>query len=200
MSEKVVYLHRPEGAPREMSDEALVAACGKGDAAALGALFDRHHAAVYRFVSRMSGVGARDLDDLVQNTFLSAQRAAVRFRGDSSARTWLFGIAANQVRHHVRGEARRRRGIEAWSDVRKADTPDRDAPARELERREQIGRLATAVQALPHDLRAAFVMCEVEGVSGAEAARALGVPKGTLWRRLHEVRKALSAAMERSGS
>jgi RNA polymerase sigma factor (sigma-70 family) len=200
MKGEVVFLHRLAGAPHEMSDEALVAACGKGDAAALGALFDRHNAAVYRFVSRAAGVAHRDLDDVVQNTFLCAQRCAGRFRGASAVRTWLLGIAANEIRHLVRGEIRRRRCFEAWNDLSDGAAGDRDRSSREVERREEIVRLAIAVDALPHDLRVAFVLCVVEGVPGVEAARTLGVRPGTLWRRLHEARKALVEAMERSGS
>jgi len=200
MRGKVVLLHRPEGAPHEMSDEALVAACAKGDVAALGALFDRHHAAIYRFVSRACGVAKNDLDDVVQNTFLAAQRSASRFRGDSAARTWLFGIAANEIRHHIRGEVRRRRCAEALVDAAATSTADDRSASEDLARREQMARLVAAVDELPHDQRVAFVLCEVEGVPGVEAARVLGIPDGTLWRRLHEARKALMSRMERSGS
>jgi DNA-directed RNA polymerase specialized sigma24 family protein len=66
-----------------------------------------------------------------------------------------------------------------------------------VETQRQIGQLRAALPTLPHDLRVAFVMCDVEGVPGVEAARAVGVPPGTMWRRLHEARKALAAAIER---
>ncbi len=200
MRAEVVLLHRPEVASHELSDEALVVACAKGDIAALGALFDRHQAAVFRFVSRASGVSRNDLDDIVQNTFLVAQRVASRFRGESSARTWLFGIAANEIRHHVRGESRRRRCTEALTYASSIPAVIQAGAVEDLARREDLRRLAAAIEELPLDLRVAFVLCEVEGVLGVEAAKVLGVPAGTLWRRLHEARKALVVKMERSGS
>ena len=59
-----------------------------------------------------------------------------------------------------------------------------------------IARLEDQLGRLPEDLRVAFVMCDVEGVAGVEAARVLGLREGTLWRRLHFARKALRAALE----
>jgi RNA polymerase sigma-70 factor (ECF subfamily) len=96
MSRKLVLV--PTEPTEALSDAALVAACGAGDTEALGALFDRRQGDVRRFLFRLAGTDARDLDDLVQMTFLEALRASARFRGGSTVKTWLFGIAANIVR------------------------------------------------------------------------------------------------------
>lgn len=180
----------------ELSDDALVAACGQGDPIALGELFDRFHPAVYRFLSRLAGVDGRDLDDLVQATFVEVSRGAARFRSGSQVRTWIFGIAANVSRQHVRGESRRKRALRSLAEApfARGERPDEAA-----ERRELLERLAEAIAGLPHDLRAAFVMCEIEEIAGAEAADALGIREGTLWRRLHEARKALAVAIKGGG-
>ena len=77
-----------------LSAEALVVACGTGDSAALGELFDRFHQTVYRFLSRYLGPRNPDLDDLVQATFLEVRRAASRFRKESSVNSWIVGIAS----------------------------------------------------------------------------------------------------------
>src|SRR5512134_846521 len=103
----LVPLRRIAGAVHELSDEALVSAAGSGDSAALGALFDRFSGDLYRFVARIAGAYAADLDDLVQASFLEAYRGSARFTRRSSVKTWLFGIAVNVVRHHHRGEGRR---------------------------------------------------------------------------------------------
>lgn len=190
---ELVPLRRVEGDPREMSDEALVAACAVDETAALGALFDRHSGAVYRFVARLAGAGDCELDDLVQLTFLEAWKSSARFASRGSARSWLFGIAANVVRHHIRGEARRRAAMRGLAEVPPSRTrrPDEDVARSEL-----VDRLAVALPALPHDLRVAFVLCDLENVSGVEAARLLGVREGTMWRRLHEARKRLRRSLE----
>ncbi|HEY0838958.1 MAG TPA: RNA polymerase sigma factor [Vulgatibacter sp.] len=175
------------------SDEALVAACAGGDRAALSTLFHRHSEALYRFLARLSGVQDRDLDDLVQATFVAVSRSAARFSGSSSVRTWIFGIAANLARKHVRSEVRGRSAHSSLETIPVAGPLQPDAAA---EHRQALARIDAALEALPHDLKAVFVMCVIEGASGKDAAEALGVREGTLWRRLHEARTALREAVE----
>jgi RNA polymerase sigma-70 factor (ECF subfamily) len=175
----------------DISDDALLAACGVGDTAALGALFDRHHDAVYRLISRLLVSEPAEIDDLVQTTFLEAWRSARKFAGRGAVTSFLFGIAVNVVRHHVRG-ARRRRDAHATAPPPLMGA----APDAAAIRAQQVARLASALDELPHDLRAAYVLCDVEDVPGVDAARALGVRAGTLWRRLHEARRALRDAIE----
>ncbi len=189
----VVPLRRVAGEIAELSDEALVAACAVGEAAALGALFDRFQSVTYRFLSRLVGSQCEELDDLVQGTFLEVWRCAERFRGTSAVRTWVLGIAANLARHHVRGEQRKSAAIGALASVPKPNAAD---VAGSVERKELVGRLQAALDGLPADLRVAFVMCDLEETPGVEVARVLGLRPGTLWRRLHEARKALRGALE----
>jgi RNA polymerase sigma-70 factor (ECF subfamily) len=186
-----VPLRRIAGDVGELSDEALLAACATGDAAALGALFDRFHVAVYRFAARLGTVDELARDDLVQATFLEVRRIADRFRGGSSVKTWVLGIAANLARHQLRGE-RRRRDRQARFVERIAAVPDR--PDERVDRQRLLARIAQALTALPHDQQVAFVLCDLEQLPGVEVARALGIPDGTLWRRLHHARKAVRAA------
>jgi RNA polymerase sigma-70 factor (ECF subfamily) len=183
-------IRRIEGHPDEMSDEALVAAAGTGDVAAMAALFDRFHGSVHRFLGRLAP--AADVDDLVHATFLEAFSAARRYRGGSIVRTWLFGIALNVSRHHIRGESRRRAFLghlqQHWPG--EASAPDRAAESRQM-----IERVTAALADLSHERRAVFLLCEVEELSGAEAARALNAPAGTVGRWLFEARAAVRAAL-----
>lgn len=193
MSGKIVHLRERSGATGELSDEALVAAVGAGDSAALAALFDRHHRRVHRFLSRMSGVDGTDADDLLQETFLGAFDSARRFRGEAPVTMWLLGIASNVARRSVRTQVRQKTRAAVYLAGLDSDAP---SPAREAETNELMGRLRDALLDLPHDLRAAFLLCDVEGARGVDAAKALGLREGTLYRRLHEARLALRAAIE----
>jgi RNA polymerase sigma-70 factor, ECF subfamily len=175
----------------EITDETLLAACAIDDSAALGALFDRHHEAMYRLISRLLRSEPSEIDDLVQTTFLEAWRSASRYTGRGSVKSFLYGIAANTVRHHIRSARRRRDAIADWQPPTSVNAPDDVAV-----RSQQVGRLAAALDLLPHDLRVAYVLCDLEDVPGVEAARMLDVRAGTLWRRLHEARRALRAAIE----
>jgi RNA polymerase sigma-70 factor (ECF subfamily) len=183
---------RPRGAqPDALSDAALVAACAVGDRAARAALFERHADAVFRFVSRMAASDDHDCDDLVQLTFLAAYRTAGSFRGDSVVRTWLCAIASNVVKNHARGEIRRRAMLNGAGEVLRGGASLHEQVAR----RELVERLPEAIAALPHHLREVFVLMDLDETRGADAAAALGIPAGTLWRRLHEARAALRAAL-----
>lgn len=190
---KLLPLPLPETRRRELSDEALVAASAL-DPNALGALYDRFHERVHRFLYRFLGGDRGDLDDLVQVTFLEVRRAAAQFRGRSTAATWIFGVAANVARHEARGAARRRAALDRFPDgvARSPETlPDATA-----ERRQLLAILSVAVAELSPDHRVAFLLCDVEGMAGVDVARALGLREGTLWRRLHEARRRLRAAFD----
>ena len=173
---------RPEARVEDMSDAGLVAACAAADRTARALLFERHVDAVHRFVARMRGSDADVVDDLVQMTFVRAFQSAVRFRG-TSARSWLYGIAANVVREHARKEIRRKRAMSVVAEEMPRTTQRRDPHL--------LAKLPEAIEALPHELRAAFVIVDLEGEKGCDAAAALGIPEGTLWRRLFHARTAL---------
>jgi RNA polymerase sigma-70 factor (ECF subfamily) len=176
----------------EISDEALLAACGVGEGAALGALFDRHHLAIHRLISRLLRSEPHEIDDLVQTTFMEAWRSAKKYSGGGAVKSWLYGIAANLVRHYVRGAKRRRDAYARVPEPLEAPTGPRDTAMRS----QQLDRLAVALEQLPHDLRTTYVLCDLEDVPGIEAARILDVRPGTLWRRLHDARRALRTAIE----
>ena len=183
----------PIAGARPTSDLELVRACAAGDPASLGELFDRHHVAVYRFLSRLLGASTADIDELVSETFLHVFRSARTFRGQAAVRTWINAIAANVGRHHVRSESRRR----SFLDALRGCLPGPGADVNQVhERRDLLRRLGHVVAALPHDLRVVYVMCDVEEIPGVEVAEVLGVPEGTLWRRLHQARRALRAALD----
>ena len=173
---------RPEARVEEMSDAGLLAACAAEDRTARALLFERHVDAVHRFVSRMRASDADSVDDVVQATFVRAFQSASRFCG-TSARSWLYGIAANVVREHARKEIRRKRAMSIVAEESPRTTQARDAHL--------LARLPDAIAALPYELRAAFVIVDLEGEKGCDAAAALGIPEGTLWRRLFHARTAL---------
>jgi RNA polymerase sigma-70 factor (ECF subfamily) len=177
-----------------MSDEALLAACAVGDMSALGLLFDRHHATVRRFLDSFLSGYRKDLDDVVQATFLEVFRSSSKFHRKSQVKTWIMGIAVNVARHHTRHETRRSRWALAFSREPES-TPER--PDEIAERNDNIRQLREALGKLSDDHRVLLVMCDIEGMRGADVAEALELPEGTVWRRLHDARKSLRAALEK---
>ncbi|MFO0756863.1 MAG: sigma-70 family RNA polymerase sigma factor [Byssovorax sp.] len=178
---------------REQSDAALFAAIAAGDLGPLGMLFDRHHESVRQFLLRASPNQA-DVDDLVQETFLTAARAAASFDGRESARPFLLGVAVQMLRRKRRSFGRLRNMLESFG---KAPSTAPRTPEESTTQAQEDARLHAAIARLSEDKRLVLVMVEWNGMSGVEAARALGIPVGTVWRRLHEARADLRRSLER---
>lgn len=175
-------LDRAEG----VSDEGLAAACAIGDRAAQGLLFERHVDSVYRFIARMRGADSAIVDDLVQATFLAAFQSAGTFKGPQ-LRSWLYGIAANIVRSYIRKEVARRRAVSSLCD-KPADDPAGPVDA-------DVVKLRAAIATLAPKLREVLVLVDLEGERGTDVAAALGIPEGTVWRRLSDARQRLRDAL-----
>ena len=190
---RLIPLHRIDGTPDEMSEEALLAACVLGDSAALGALYDRISPHLWRFLSRLAGNRIEELEDLVQATFVAVHASAASFKGTASVRTWIFAIAANVTRRYLRDEVRRRSAVDRLS---KLPVTPVGRPDESIEQQQLMLRLREALSALPHDLRVALVMCDLEDIPGRDAAFVLDIPTGTLYRRIHEARRALRTLVE----
>lgn len=198
MTAQVVRLRDSRKIPSRMSDEAVAVACSTGDAAAVAELFDRFHAPVTRFLSRMVGASP-DVEDLVQTTFLEVARGSARFEERSTVQTWLFGIAANVARHHFRSNSRRGRLSRALSLVVRHATPAPE-PSELADARQQLDLVKRALDALPFKQREAFVMCELEGLSAREVASAVGASEAAIWKRVSQARKTLRRAARKEAS
>ena len=170
----------------EMSDEGLAAAVATGDRAAQGLLYERHVDAVYRFISRARGSDAAVIEDLVHATFLAAFKSAGKFRGPK-LQSWLFGIACNVMRTYVRKEVARRRIVTTLAEQPTDDVRPGDA---------DVTRLRAAIDSLSPKYRDVILLVDLQGEKGCDAALALGIPEGSVWRRLSVARAKLRAALE----
>lgn len=157
----------------DLTDLLLEAA--DGDRLALSGFVRRTQADVWRFCAHL--VDPTSADDLTQEVYLRAMRSVHRFRGDASARTWLFAIARNTAADEIRRRRRRRR----LPDPEPANAPD-DAG---------LIALRHLIEALDPDRREAFVLTQVTGLSYAEAAEVCGVPIGTIRSRVARARADL---------
>ena len=133
-----------------------------------------HYDAVYRFCARR--LGPARAADAAQDTFLTAQRAIRRFRGESSLRTWLLGIALNECRRAIR-----RGGAEPLPLEVDLVCPSAEGEASVVDRQ----ALAAALARLSEDHRDVVVLHELQGLTYEEVAAVLRVPVGTVKSRLH---------------
>jgi len=131
---------------------------------------------------------AHDAEDLVQETFLRAHRAFDRFEPGSNARAWLHTILQRVRTDAFRRMQRRPSTVELVGEG-PATAPPEDALA---SGREDLER---ALRALPEAFRDAVVLRDVQELSYAEIAEALGVPVGTVMSRIHRGRALLREAL-----
>jgi len=120
--------------PVPASEAELIAACVAGDASAQRVLFRREYPRVHATLYRLVG-GSRDVDDLVQETFVAAFRGLARFRAEAKLSTWIDRIAVRVAYAHF---AARRASVslDVVGDVADgAGTPDARAHARDGLRR-----------------------------------------------------------------
>jgi RNA polymerase sigma-70 factor (ECF subfamily) len=177
-------------------DAALVRDLAGGNLEALGDLFERFEPNIRRYLLRV-GVTESDVDDLVQATFLEVVRAAPRFDPSYPVRTWLFGIATIMVRRHRRSVARAAARLVTWTGLVRAESAP--SPDDVYDGDEALRRFAASFERLSRKKREVFALVTIEGLSGEEAARALGIPVNTVWTRLHHARADLRAAISGEG-
>ena len=145
-------------------------------------IFDRHFAAVHRYLHRRAG---HDLaDELAAETFAVAFERRATCRGES-ALPWLYGIATNLLRHRWRAERRQlrayaRSGVDQWAADEDEATSRVDAAD---------AKLAGALAAMRSQERDALLLYALAGLSYEEVALALDVPVGTVRTWLHRARE-----------
>jgi RNA polymerase sigma-70 factor (ECF subfamily) len=154
----------------------------------LDEIYRSHAGTIARWVSHLGGPNA-DVDDLVHEIFLVADRRLSEFRGEAKLTTWLYRI----TEHVVRGRRRRDR-IRRWLgrtrrvDLERALAPTHLTPIEELERRRAVESVYRILDRLPDKYREVLVLFELEGASGEEIAALTGRKLATIWVHLHRAR------------
>jgi RNA polymerase sigma factor (sigma-70 family) len=171
--------------------ELLEEFAGRGSEAAFAALVSRHGPMVLRAARRVLR-HEQDAEDAFQATFLVLARGARAIRKGEAVASWLHGVAYRTAMKAKRSAARRR---DHEARRRAAAPPAAPGPTWD----EVQAVLDEEVQRLPPCFREAFVLCVLEGKSGAEVAAELGCKEGTVKSRVNRARRALQRQLERRG-
>lgn len=156
-------------------------------------LYRTHFAFVWRSLRRL-GVDEHSLDDAAQEVFLTAHRRLPEFEGRSSVKTWLFGILLNTARHHRRSRARRPAHEPLDEAAPHAGGP---TPHEAAVRAQAVAVLHTFLDGLNDELRAVFVMSELEQMTAPEVAAATGVNVNTVFSRIRAARSQFEQMVAR---
>jgi RNA polymerase sigma-70 factor (ECF subfamily) len=169
-----------------VTDEALMTAVRDGDLAQLGILFERHHIALFDFLTRMTGDRAA-AEDLVQDVFVRILKYRHTFRDGSRFETWVFRIARNARVDYFQSHRRREARLEEA-----AEQVDATADAAEqFERDRQASRIRRALLLLREDQRELIVLARYRSMKYEAIADLLGVEVGTVKVRMHRAVREL---------
>jgi RNA polymerase sigma-70 factor (ECF subfamily) len=159
------------------------------------AAFEAEFARLNRFLRRR--VGAAIADDLSAETFATAYANWARFDQSRPIRPWLYGIAANLVRHHWRDERRMLRAF-ARTGVDPIFGED-DLGAARLDAESSYRALAADIASMRVSDREILLLNAWAELSDREIAEALSLPIGTVKSRLHRTRERLRNRIEAGG-
>jgi RNA polymerase sigma-70 factor, ECF subfamily len=180
-------------------DAALVERLRRAEAGAAEGLVDTYGDRVYRLALRITG-NEQDAEEAVQDVFWSVVRKIDTFRGESLLGSWIYRITANAAYQKLRRTAHRRDEISLDQVLPNIDDGHHhldpsgdwsakiDDPAIQSELRDV---LASAIDELPANHRAVIVLHDVEGLSMAEVADALGISLATAKTTAHRARLRL---------
>ncbi|MCB9743278.1 MAG: sigma-70 family RNA polymerase sigma factor [Alphaproteobacteria bacterium] len=187
-------MHLAHTDPDGPSDASLVARLREGQLSAIGALHRRYGQDVTSVLLRMAPqLALEDAEDLCQEVFLTFLDTLPRYEEQGRLRSWLYGIAARKARARQRRwwgrlSLRRQHGAAAAGVSLSHSRPEQQASARR--------QLAQALAELPDSQREVLVLHVIEGLPGAEVARALGISENAVRTRLHRARQTLAKLEE----
>jgi RNA polymerase sigma-70 factor (ECF subfamily) len=160
----------------DLPDTTLIARVLSNDEAAFRQLYRRHTPAMYAAARRLASRHVTSAEDVVQEAWLRAVRQLSGFRGESSLRTWLVGIA---IRCAL--ESCRRRVLAPAADPDTLATPPAVPPL----------DLESAVAALAEGYRQVLLLHDLYGYTHAEISALMGIDEGTSKSQLSRARAAL---------
>lgn len=156
----------------------------------IGQLYQRHAQAVLLYLARRAGPGAAE--DLLSDVFVAALTARKRVvaHASGSALPWLYGIASNVLRNHLRRCKTQR------PDPRHDLAMDWDAVDTRIDAQAQRDKLRAALGVLSGSERELLLLVAWEGLTPAEAGQVLGISAGAARFRLHRARQRALRALD----
>jgi RNA polymerase sigma-70 factor (ECF subfamily) len=184
----------PAGHRGAGEDAEVLHRIGLGDQDAMAEFYRDHGRVVLSQVLLVTGERVL-AEEIVQDTMLAVWRGAGSFRGESSARSWVLGIARRQTRDQQRG-----RRLRLVDDSYLADQPVRGpGPETTALDRAELAEVMTAIRQLAAPHREVLGLVLGSGLSLPEVAGVLEIPLGTVKSRLTAARTALTRILEEKG-
>lgn len=176
----------------QRSDGDLVEQTLAGADRAYREIVRRYQDLLYRHAERMTG-RPDEAEDIVQAAFIKGYGSLSSCRNPDRVGAWLFRIAANGCKDHLKSRRRKDVSFDATSDFE----AEEGNPGENLDRSELRREIESALSGLPEDQREAFVLKHAEGWSYPEISERLGVSVPALKMRVHRAREELQILLVR---
>jgi RNA polymerase sigma factor (sigma-70 family) len=162
-------------------EKGIVLAAQAGDASSIAELVAKSHPHVRRFAFALCA-SRHDAEDAAQEAMIVLYRRISTLRTASALGSWMFRIVSNECLRRARRRLRPEPAVAELS----APSAEDDAL-----RRWDAERVAAAIAALPPDQRSVLIMRDVQGLTGDNVARTLGISLAAMKSRLHRGRLAV---------
>ncbi|MBI2155091.1 MAG: RNA polymerase sigma factor [Candidatus Rokubacteria bacterium] len=174
-------------------DRELMARVREGEQSALELLFARWEGPLFAFFYRL-GCPPSSVEDLTEEVLVSVYRRRHRYDLDRPLAPWLFGVARLVWKDFLRHRGRELAQATPLEVAKELPSPMHD-PSELAEIREESEAVRRAIEELPDEQKAAFVLRHYHSLSYEEVAQALQVPLGTVKWRIHEAVRRLETAL-----
>ena len=171
------------------SDAELLQEFKKGNLEAFDQLVLRHQKTIYFLVLRLVG-DETDAEDLAQKTFVQVFKNGHRFKENSQFKTWIFRIAVNLGKNHLRSRSRKNEiGLE------EVVLSSPSTPLKSLVSKEETREVAGLLNKLPEKQRFTVILRIYQELSYAEISQVMGCSLGTAKANFHQAIKKLRSAI-----
>ena len=173
----------------------LIAECIAGNEDAIETLVRVHEAGIFRLALSILGDEA-EANEVTQETFLSALRALPSYQEKKSLKAWLYTIALNHSRSHLRKRKVIERLRSTLTGIFRGETEKQVSPEETVIQNEKEAALWRSLNELDERHRLVVVLRYFHELSIAEISEILSVNEGTIHSRLHSAREKLRDALK----
>lgn len=173
----------------------LIADCIAGDDAAVERLVRMHETGVFRLALSIVGEAA-EANEITQETFIAALRSLRSYEDRKSFKAWLYTIALNHARSHLRKRKVMDRLKATVSALFRIESQKRNLPEEDVIQSEEEAALWNAMNTLDERHRIVLVLRYFHDFSVTEIAGMLDLPEGTIHSRLHTARERMRLALQ----